>query len=625
MTSGSVFFAGAGGLLSQNNSNFFWDNTNTALDIGTSTTISGNILTVNGSGYFAGNLTVATTTGTTTIASNLQVNYGSLAYDVPSGVTNIDALQTGALNFDTDAGAVSWADLPLDSTPTQGTIESMSAQVGDTPILTVYGESNGSGGVQNTRIGIGTTSPIASLDVSGMGTDSPFIVASSSGTQYFNIGSTGNVGVGTSTPVSVFAVTGLSTFAGNVVPALDNTYSLGGSSTMRWSTIYTATTSVGDLLFGNNFRIVEATTTSGQASTSNSVINSVVWKNENSQQIFNLDENGNLSLTGDVCAFGADCLAETWNGLNTLTNQVSALSSTTATLNNSTSIADLTAQISGLTNQVSSLANFASSTTAWMSASSTITSLAAELAGSSFASSTFASSTFTSIIASSTATTLASSTSFIQTIANAVIGILQSSGQVIQSAGNWVVNQITATIGIFTTKVQTPRLETQTAAVSNGIEMTDSANGSIYCVRMTSGQLVSTLGACPTVASSTLSSTPMTATSSAETPATSATSATPVTTTTNLIPITPTTSTTSTSTTISTTTSTITSSDSTATTSVVSSTSTVPVPSTDQTVSVIDSTTTSTSAPTPVVPVTSPAPDPVVVPVSPDSASSTGD
>lgn len=34
MTQGSVIFAGSGGLLSQNNTNFFWDDSNTSLIVG---------------------------------------------------------------------------------------------------------------------------------------------------------------------------------------------------------------------------------------------------------------------------------------------------------------------------------------------------------------------------------------------------------------------------------------------------------------------------------------------------------------------------------------------------------------------------------------------------------------
>jgi hypothetical protein len=50
-TAGSVVFAGASGVYSQNNSNFFWDNSNTWLGIGTSS--PSRKLTISGSGAFA--------------------------------------------------------------------------------------------------------------------------------------------------------------------------------------------------------------------------------------------------------------------------------------------------------------------------------------------------------------------------------------------------------------------------------------------------------------------------------------------------------------------------------------------------------------------------------------------
>jgi hypothetical protein len=611
--------------------------------IGIGSSTPSNALEVNGNGYFAGNFGIGTTTGTTTIASNLQVNYGSLAYDVPSGVTNIDALQTGALNFDTDAGQVSFADLPIDSTPIAGTIESYTENIGGSPILTIYGEANGSGAVQNTRIGIGTTSPIASLDISGMGIDSPLIVASSSGTTYFSISQAGT-----------------STFTGNVLPSVDNTYQLGATTT-RWSAIYASTTYahtsvVGDVVFGNNFDLLEVKNPDGTFATTTGA--GMVWENGIGTPMFSLDAGGDLAVNGsiiaggDVCALGtfgagssSQCLGSAWDNLNALTSQVSALSSTTVLLGNvnttlgtqvsglvmaSTSIADLAAQITNLNTQVATLTSFASSTTVWLSATSTITSLADELASS-------------SIFASTTATTLASSTSFIQSIANAVISILQSSGQVITSAGNWVVNQITATVGIFTTKIQTPlvqaplvqssRLETQTAAVSNGIEMTDSSSGSIYCVRMTDGELTSTLGACPTTASSTTTTT-STTTPSVSTITTSTIPTTSIITTTDVTDSSSSTTTpaVSATTTIFDTAATSTASDSQAvSTTTVLTTMTVDSLTTSTTTSLASPDTTSSATTTQASPVTTapasaptPVTSPAIVPASSD-ASSTGD
>lgn len=48
LTSGSVLFSGAGGAVSQNNANFFWDNTNTRLGVGTASPVTN--VEVSGSG-----------------------------------------------------------------------------------------------------------------------------------------------------------------------------------------------------------------------------------------------------------------------------------------------------------------------------------------------------------------------------------------------------------------------------------------------------------------------------------------------------------------------------------------------------------------------------------------------
>ncbi len=107
------------------------------------------------------------TTATSTFAGGLFVGGGALRYDFSSGITSIDDLQTGPMSFDTNAGIVSWIDLSVTSAATAGTVESYSARIDGNSILTVYGESNGAGGIQNTAIGIGTSSPFAKLSVMG--------------------------------------------------------------------------------------------------------------------------------------------------------------------------------------------------------------------------------------------------------------------------------------------------------------------------------------------------------------------------------------------------------------------------------------------------------------------------
>ena len=69
-------------------------------------------------------------------------------------------------------------------------------------------------------------------------------------TPYLTILSTGLVGIGTTTPAYGLQI------AGDIVPTANSLYSL-GTSTLKWSNIYAASSTVGDLIFGNDFRFVE--------------------------------------------------------------------------------------------------------------------------------------------------------------------------------------------------------------------------------------------------------------------------------------------------------------------------------------------------------------------------------
>ncbi|MFZ1735626.1 MAG: tail fiber domain-containing protein, partial [Candidatus Moraniibacteriota bacterium] len=87
-----------------------------------------------------------------------------------TGVTTIANARLGAQSFPEDGGILSWLDMSVTSSSTSGTVESYSAQIDSNPILTVYAESDGSGGIQNKRVGIGTTTPAYTLDVLASGT-----------------------------------------------------------------------------------------------------------------------------------------------------------------------------------------------------------------------------------------------------------------------------------------------------------------------------------------------------------------------------------------------------------------------------------------------------------------------
>ncbi len=138
---------------------------------------------------------------------NFSVGGGGIFHNTLTNMTSIESLNLGNMSFDTDAGMVSWINLPISTSPAAGVVQSYSAQIDDNPLLTLYGESDGSGGARNMRVGIGTTTPNALLTLQGSAATSStllFNVASSSGASIFSIWSNatasttagGRVGVG---------------------------------------------------------------------------------------------------------------------------------------------------------------------------------------------------------------------------------------------------------------------------------------------------------------------------------------------------------------------------------------------------------------------------------------------
>ncbi len=118
-------------------------------------------------GLQLGRLNISTTTATSTVLGGFSVGSSDLVFDFSSGVTSINNLEIGAMSFDANSGSVSWADMPVTSSASAGTIEAYSAQVDGTQILTVYSESDGSGGIQYPRVGINKAAPAYGLDVVG--------------------------------------------------------------------------------------------------------------------------------------------------------------------------------------------------------------------------------------------------------------------------------------------------------------------------------------------------------------------------------------------------------------------------------------------------------------------------
>lgn len=184
-TQGSVLFAGAGGTLTQKNAQFFWDNTNNRLGLGTSTPTA--TLEVNGS---------------------FKVNNGAIAYSTTTNLTTIDNLELGSMTFDSNAGMVSWIDMPVTASSTQGTVHSYTAQLDGNPLLTVYGQSDGAGSIQSPAVGVGTSTPTARFSVQGAaGSNALVDFASSTGTSLFRITASGNVGIGNTNPGGKLQIT----------------------------------------------------------------------------------------------------------------------------------------------------------------------------------------------------------------------------------------------------------------------------------------------------------------------------------------------------------------------------------------------------------------------------------
>ncbi len=136
-------------------------------------------------------------------------NSGIFTVDASSSTTTISNLSVGNLAFEPDAGVVQLSDIPVDANASAGTVESQSISIGGNPLLTAFGLANGSGGVSNLGVGIGTSSPAAMLTVWGGDTAAStqaFIVANAASTTLFAVNDAGNVGVGSTTPWGKFSI-----------------------------------------------------------------------------------------------------------------------------------------------------------------------------------------------------------------------------------------------------------------------------------------------------------------------------------------------------------------------------------------------------------------------------------
>lgn len=79
-------------------------------------------------------------------------------------------LLIGPLELTQDGGALTFIDMPVSSAASAGTVESYTMKIDGNNLLSLYSTSNGTGGVSNLRVGIGTTNPSSSLHVVGNAT-----------------------------------------------------------------------------------------------------------------------------------------------------------------------------------------------------------------------------------------------------------------------------------------------------------------------------------------------------------------------------------------------------------------------------------------------------------------------
>ncbi len=95
-------------------------------------------------------------------------------------------------------------------------------------------------------------------------------------------------------------------------------------------------------------------------------------------------------------------------------------------------------------------------------------------------------------IASTTASSTVSGTlnGSVSTSTVSVAAVVDQVLSTLRSASEWVVTKISATLGVF------DRVETNTAAVKNGIEFKDSVTGDTYCVTIANGEWDKRLGTC---------------------------------------------------------------------------------------------------------------------------------
>ncbi len=146
---------------------------------------------------------------TTSFKGGVLFDGGAVAYDGVTGKVSIDALNSGPMAFDTDAGILSWIDMPT-ATTTASIPLSYSAQIGTNPLLTLYATTTAAGVITYGHVGIASTTPWGDFSVEMSSAPFPFIISNNgSSTPTFavtGVNQNGRAGFGTTTPWGQFSI-----------------------------------------------------------------------------------------------------------------------------------------------------------------------------------------------------------------------------------------------------------------------------------------------------------------------------------------------------------------------------------------------------------------------------------